>query len=336
MAPAAWKGILRFGLISIPVKLYRAARAETVSFRQLDKATRTRVRHRLSVENDGTSMLAAAPNTAGPEISPVDTKSKNHAPAPSFNAPANAVPPALSRQDVAKGYEYAKDRYVVLNQKELSQLVPSTACEMNVGEFVQLAEIDPAYFDNTFYVVPNRHGAKAYAVLFEALSHSERVGVTQMTIHSREYVAILRACARGIVAQTLFYDAEIRREHEYSTDGSGVGATELELALRLIDELRVPFEPLKYFDRYRDGLLALVRTRIAEQNTTGECPAAGASALINLLERSLKPKPPKPSPIATKISEEAATNSKRTRSTAMSTMGRSQRRIKRAVVASGT
>ena len=151
---------------------------------------------------------------------------------------------------------------------------------------MQPGEIDLMYFDSTFYVVPNRAGEPAYALLFQALARSELAGLTQMTIHSRESLVILRAGGCGLVAQTLFYDAEIRREHEYRADRPAVGAKELDLALRLIEHLTVPFEPIKYFDRYRDGLQGLIRARITGQNTNSadDGEPAGMRALTDALE----------------------------------------------------
>ena len=157
---------------------------------------------------------------------------------------------------------------------------------------MQPADIDLTYFDSTFYVVPNRSTDPAYALLFQALARTGLAGLAQITMHnSREFVVILRACGCRIIAQTLFYDGEIRREREYRVNTSAVGAKELDLARRLIHHLTVPFEPMKYFDRYRDGLQGLVRTRIAGQNTITavDCEPAGATPLLEALERSLKP-----------------------------------------------
>lgn len=152
-----------------------------------------------------------------------------------------------------------------VSREDLAQLVPSTACEMTINEFLQPTEINLTYFDSTFYVVPNRTSDRGYGVLFQALAHTGLAAVAQITLYSRESVVILRACGCRMIAQTLFYDAEIRREREYRAETSAVSTKELDLALRLIEDLRVPFEPLKYFDRYRDGLQRLVRTRVAAQ-----------------------------------------------------------------------
>jgi DNA end-binding protein Ku len=291
MGTAVWKGLVRFGLISIPVKLYRAAKAEKISFRQLHKASGARVRHKLCTEVEHDVPMPAADIPAEVDISASKLKPNSHGPTLSLPAPAEPVPPALSRQDVTKGYEYGKDHYLVLSRGELAPLIPSTACEISIGEFVQPAEIDLTYFDSTFYVVPNRAGEPAYAVLFQALARTGCAGLAQITMHSRESVVILRACGCRIIAQTLFYDAEIRREREYRANIAAVGAKELDLAVRLIEHLTVPFEPMKYFDRYRDGLQGLVRTRIAGQNPIAacDCEAAGATALVEALERSLQP-----------------------------------------------
>jgi DNA end-binding protein Ku len=196
----------------------------------------------------------------------------------------------VSRQDVAKGYEYAKDQYLVVSREALAELVPSTANEISISEFVQTAETDLTHFASTFYVVPNRSD-EAYALLFQALARTGLAGMAQITIfNNRESAVILRASGWRIIAQTLFSHAEIRREREYRADTSAVSTKKLDLALQLIEDLRVPFEPLKYFDRCRDGLQRLVRTRVAAQIPIAACndEPAGATPLLEALQRSLK------------------------------------------------
>ena len=292
MGTAVWKGLVKFGLISIAVKLYRAAKAETISFRQLYRTSGARLRHKLCTDIEHAVRMPVADMTPKPGISTAKLKPSSHRSTLSLDTAVEHMAPALSRQDVAKGYEYEKDQYLTVSRDDLAQLVPSTACEIRIEECVQASEIDLAYFDSTFYVVPNHSSEPAYALLFEALARTGLAGLAQITMHnSRESVVIFRACGCAIIAQTLFYDAEIRRGHEYRGNKAAVGAKELDLAVRLIEHLTVPFEPIKYFDRYRDGLQRLVRTRIADQNTIGAVdrkPAGATTSLVQALECSLK------------------------------------------------
>lgn len=288
MGAAVWKGLVRFGLLAIPVKLYRTAKAEKISFRQLHKSTGARIRQQLYTNTESEVPIPANDIAADVPISTAKLKPSSHA--LSFHPPAEPVPRALSRDDVAKGYPYDKDQYVSVSREDLAQLVPSTACEMTINEFVQPAEINLTYFDSTFYVVPNRSSDRGYGVLFQALARTGLAAVAQITLHSRESVVILRACGCRMIAQTLFYDAEIRREREYRAETSAVSTKELDLAVRLIEDLRVPFEPLKYFDRYRDGLQRFIRSRVAAQNPAAACndEPASATPLLEALQRSLK------------------------------------------------
>ena len=203
-------------------------------------------------------------------------------------ASASVHSPPLSRSDLAKGYEFEKGRYVCLNSNELAGLLPPTAREIDVREFVNPVEIEPVFIDSTFFVVPDPAGQRAYALLLEALCGSGLVGVAQIAMHSRESVLVLRPCANSIIAQTLFYEAEIRRERQYRADRSLVAEQELTLALRLIQERTMSFEPLEYFDTYREAVQALVRSRIEGEQTASVGGRATAASLLQALEQSLK------------------------------------------------
>jgi hypothetical protein len=153
MGAAVWKGLVRFGLIAIPVKLYRTAKAEKISFRHLYKSTGARIRQQLYTDTE--SEVPIPPNDIAPGV-PISTaklKPSSHGRTLLLHRPAEPVPRALSRDDVAKGYQYNKDQYVSVSREDLAQLVPSTACEMTINEFLQPAEINLTYFDSTFYVV---------------------------------------------------------------------------------------------------------------------------------------------------------------------------------------
>ena len=291
MGTAVWKGRLRFGLLTIPVKLYRAAQAEKVSFRQVHKPTGARVRHSLCT--DGSSALAIPPDRvraaeSATAVQQPTSSERRHA----AGAVAGPQPVELSRAEVGKGYEYEKGRYVCISRDELAGLIPSTAREADIRQFVQPADIDPVSVDSTFFVVPDRSAERAYALLHEALCRSGLFAVTQITMHSRESVVVLRPSANGIVAQTLFYEPEIRRERQYRTAASTVSPQELKLALRLIEQRKVPFEPMTYFDTYRGAVQALIRTRTAGQKGKVRSFEPGnADSLLQTLEQSLSAAP---------------------------------------------
>jgi DNA end-binding protein Ku len=182
-----------------------------------------------------------------------------------------------------KGYEYVRDRYVTLTKEELAAITPRTAREMQILEFVQLSEVDPIYFETSYYVTPDKGGERAYSLLFESLRQSGFVGVAQIAMHNREHVVIVRPGRSGMVLHTMFYESEIRREDEYRTDISAVVQKELDLALLLIRNLAAPFEPAKYRDTYREKLDALIQSKIAGEETI-EAPAPKPAPVVNILE----------------------------------------------------
>lgn len=168
MASTVWRGFITFGLLSIPVRLFRAARAERVSLRRL---YRTEIPHR------------ATPSRAQPEEDALakavteSPKSRRSSPPEPVLAPVRQVSirkgsdEVLPEKSIVKGFEYEKDRYVVVEPKELKSIAPKTTAEMQIEEFVRLAEVDPVYFEASYYVVPEDAGQKAYALLYRSTGH---------------------------------------------------------------------------------------------------------------------------------------------------------------------
>lgn len=317
MATAVWKGHLTFGLVSIPVKLFRAARPEKVSFRQLHARTGARIRHALIAEPppepepepelDKPLLRRGAGTRGSPAPEPFVAQAGARIPQ---RAEPEPEPEAreITRSEIVKGYEYARDQYVTLSRDELAAIAPETAREMQIVEFVQLAEVDPIYFETSYYVAPDKGGERAYALLFAALQQSGFSGVAQVAMHNREHVVIIRPGRTGIVLHTMFYESEIRRDDEYRTDTSMVVPKELELAQLLIGNLAAPFEPGKYRDTYREKLEALINEKISGKETI-QAPAPKPAPVVNILEalqRSLeKTAAPKPKPPAAETSGRA-------------------------------
>lgn len=315
MATTVWKGHLTFGLVSIPIKLYRAARAEKVSFRQLHASTGARVRQVLAADRDPKpewkpALKPALPpsfqaaNRRSPEPEALVAPSREMSSLKPRLAVVNWEPAPepleeISRSEIVKGYEYQRDQYVALTREELAAITPQTAREMQIVEFVQMSEVDPIYYETSYYAAPDASGVRAYSLLFEALRQSGLVGVAQIAMHNREHVVIIRPGPSGLILHTMFYDSEIRRNDEYRTDLTGMAPKELELALRLISNLTVPFEPGKYRDTYREKLDALIRAKV-EGNETIPAPSAKPTPAVNILqalERSLQAsKTPAPRP----------------------------------------
>ena len=304
MATSVWKGHLTFGLVSIPVKLYRAARAEKVGFRQVHQATGTRVRQALYREpQELCADNAVDRDDELPSSATVETRSADG----TIPFPVPARPVEVSREELAKGYEYEPGRYLVLSRDEMESITPRTAHEMQILEFVRLAEVDPIYFETFYYVAPDRAGEHAYALLLEALRSSAFVAIAQVAMHRREHVVVIRPGRSGIVLHTMFYESEIRRADEHRADGSNVSQKELDLALLLVNSLVAAFDASKYRDTYREKLDALIAAKLdglpaAEVERRRHAPVVN---ILEALQRSLQSVERKPPAAAAAVEEKA-------------------------------
>ena len=245
MASTVWKGHLTFGLLSLPVKLYSAARSETVSFNQLHKSDHSRVKQVLYCQ------LEDKP---------------------------------ITRADIVKGYEYEKDKYVVVDDEEIKKVAPKTAKTMEVLEFVQSADVDPIYFESSYYLAPDEAGEKPYALLFEALRKTGCVGVAKIAMHNREHIVILRPGEHGILLHTMYYRDEIRQVEEFRTDRTLVKDKELDLAMTLVKSLEAAFEPDKYKDEYRENLKAMIKAKVEGREIVEPAPAVHKAPVIDIME----------------------------------------------------
>ena len=210
MSTTVWKGHIAFGMVSFPVKLQAAARSQSISFHQLHGHDHSRVKQVLYCQ---------------------------------------AEDRPVARTELVKGFEYEKDRYVVLDEKDLACAEPRSARVMEVLEFVAAAEVDPVYLDTSYYILPETAGLRPYTLLFEAMRRGGVVALAQWTAHNREHLVLLRAGERGLILHTLYYHDEVRAAEEFGTDTSQIQARELELATLLVDSLASAFEPAKYRDR---------------------------------------------------------------------------------------
>ncbi|MDX1979838.1 MAG: Ku protein [Bryobacteraceae bacterium] len=244
MASTVWKGHLTFGLVSLPIKLFTAARAETISFNQLHRSDHSRVKQVLFCQ-----------------------------------AEDKPVP----RSELVKGYEYEKDRYVVIEDEDIKKMAPKTAKVMEILEFVKQAEVDPVYFESSYYMAPDDAGEKPYALLFEALRKSGYVAVAKIAMHNREHIVILRPSGQGITLHTMYYDDEIRKTESFRTDTSAVKDKELDLAMMLVESLAAPFEPAKYHDTFRQNLRLMIDAKIQGQEVVAPVEAQ-QTKVIDIME----------------------------------------------------
>ena len=244
MAASVWKGHLTFGLVTIPVRLFSAARSETISFNMLHKDDHSRIR----------------------QVTYCQLEDK-----------------PISRADTVKGYEYEKDHYVVVEDEEIKKVAPKTAKVMEILEFVKADQVDPIYLESSYYVAPEEGGEKAYALLFTALKESGYFALAKIAMHNREHIIVMRPGDKGIVSHTMYYQDEIRQVEEFRTDTSLVRDKELAMAKMLISSLEAEFEPQKYHDSYRDNLQKLIEAKI-EGKKVVETPTEHVAPVIDIME----------------------------------------------------
>jgi DNA end-binding protein Ku len=250
---ATWKGSLSFGLVSIPIQLSPAARTERISFNQLHKVCHTRLRQ------------------------------------PLFCPHCNRM---VERNEVEKGYEYEKDQYLLFTEEELDKIEPESARMMEILEFCKLDEIDPLYYDASYYTNPEPAGAKAYKLLCETMQKTGYAGIAKLTMHNREYIVIVRPRKNGLALHTMFYSNEIRPAAETGTEKFEIRDQERALALQLIESLAAPFQPEKYHDTYQEALHTLIEAKAKGQEVIAITPAAQAAPadLMAALKQSLMQK----------------------------------------------
>lgn len=263
MASSVWKGHLTFGMVSFPVRLFSAARSETISFNLLHKDDHSRIK----------------------QVTYCQVEDK-----------------PIARTDTVKGYEYEKDHYVVIEDEDIKKVAPKTAKVMEILEFVKADQVDPIYLESSYYVAPDEGGEKPYALLFQALRESNYYGLAKVAMHNREHIIVLRPGDKGILSHTMYYADEIRQVDEFRTDTSLVKDKELALAKMLISSLEAEFEPQKYHDVYRTNLQAMIEAKI-EGKKVVETPAEHIAPVIDIMEalkKSLAEKR-KPAQVATAV-----------------------------------
>src|SRR5215468_1577176 len=258
MASTVWKGHLTFGLISIPVRMYAAARGERISFNQLHKECHSRVKQ------------------------------------PLFCPTCNRQ---VERNEIVKGYEHEKDQYVLFNEGELDKIEPSSAKVMEILEFVKLDEMDPLYFDASYYMAPEDAGAKAYQLLLKAMEESGYGAIAKLTMHQREHIVVIRPGSKGMTLHTMYYTNEIRAAEAVPSDKIELKDQERKLAQQLIESLAAPFQPEKYKDEYQENVRAMINAKLQGKEVT-EVAQPHMAPVIDLMEALKKSLAEKQAPAA--------------------------------------
>jgi DNA end-binding protein Ku len=168
----------------------------------------------------------------------------------------------LDRSEIVKGYEYEKDDYVVIEPEELKKVAPQTASVMEILQFVRMSEIDPIFFETSYYVAPEESVSRPYALLMDAMKQTEYDALAKVTMHSREHIVILRPSDKGIVLHTMYFVDELHAEKKVRLPSAGkTDKKEIELAKKLIETLAAPFKPEQFHDEYKENVEKLIESK---------------------------------------------------------------------------
>jgi DNA end-binding protein Ku len=247
-----WKGAITFGMISIPVKLFGATESKDLAFNTLHKECKSRLKQR--------------------RWCPVDDRE-------------------VFQDEVVRAFEYSKDSYVEITEEDLESLPVPSKHTIELTSFVKQAEIDPVYFERTYYLEPEQIGAKPYALLLRALKTKQVAAVAKVALRNRESLCVLRASDNNmLMLETLYYPDEIRTADLPATPEVLVSQPELNMALSLVEMLEERFEPQKYADQYRVALLDMIEAKRngSEVVAAPEAPLPNTVDLMAALKASLE------------------------------------------------
>jgi DNA end-binding protein Ku len=242
---AIWTGSISFGLVTVPVRLVSATKSQDVRFNQLEAATGSRIRYRRVSEQTGEEV----PN-----------------------------------DQIVKGYELENGHYVVLDNDELAALKPSATRMIEIEDFVDLSEIDPVYFEQPYYLVPDKDAAKAYRLLSRVMEDENKVAVGRFVLRSKEALVAIRPIDGMLCLETMRYaDEVLAPERELVDSQPEPTERELEMARQLVDTLSGTFDPEKYHDEYREEVLALIERKAAGEEIVAPAAPEEPAKVLDLM-----------------------------------------------------
>jgi DNA end-binding protein Ku len=247
MAHAIWSGAINFGLVTIPVKLFTAVKADELSFNLLHAKDEGRIKYERTCSIDGKPV-------------PWD--------------------------EIVKGFEYEKGQYVILTDEDFAKVNPEATQSVDILEFVELDKINPMLFDKPYYLEPTKQGRHAYALLREALSKSKRVAIARVVIRTKEYIAAVKPIDDALVLELMHWASEIVNAGTLEIpDREKLPEKEMEMASMLIDTMSVEeFEPEKFANKYHDELLQMIEARAAGKELPTPKKAPARAKVVNLMD----------------------------------------------------
>ncbi len=248
-----WKGSISFGLVYIPIAVYPATREEKISFRQLRRT----------------------------DLSPIKYKKV-----------AEADMKEVRGEEIVKGFEYEKGRYVVLSEEDFEKVKIESTHSIDITDFVELDQVDPKFFYKPYFLEPMKGGEKAYALLHRALSGSDKIGVAKVVISNREHLAAVKADGLFLILELMHFASEILSAEELSRGPTtALNEKELKMAQALVDSMTVPWEPEKYRDEYRTAVMDMIEQKAKNKNVevkpSAPHPSTNVVDLVKVLQESL-------------------------------------------------
>jgi DNA end-binding protein Ku len=276
MPRSVWKGTLSFGLVAIPVSLYPATEAKDVRFHLFDREGR-RVRYRRVVD--------AGPSLGEPDEDDIEPES----------ATGDADPPAeteVAYDDLVRGYEVEPETYVFLETEEIERARPSPSRVIDLEHFVRLEEIDPVYFEKAYYVAPGRGAEKSYGLLLRTLRETGRVGIGRFVLRTKPHLVALRPMEGVLALETLFFGDEVRDAAPLVRDlgRDAVTERELDISTQLVEALATDWDPSRFADEYREGLMRMIAERTPEriEEEPSVEPGSRIEDLLDALRQSVE------------------------------------------------
>lgn len=275
-----WKGAISFGLVSIPIKLYTATESKDLKFRFLHK----KCNHPVQYE----------------KVCPV-------------------CEDELSSEDIVKGYEYEKGKFVIVEEYDFEKLPLNTLKAIEIVDFIDMEEIDPVFYVKSYFLAPAELGVKPYFLLMEAMKQTKKIALARVVIRSKETLAVLRIYKNTLMLETIFYPDEIRNPEALPEFQNSVqlNKNELKMAINLVESLSTKFEPEKYSNQYKEALMALIQAKITGKEVAVP-PSPEGAKVVDLME-------------ALKASLEAAKKAQKEKKPSSSKKGRQTKVTKREI-----
>jgi len=247
-----WKGSISFGLVYIPISVYPATREEKLSFRQLRKTDLSPIKYKKVAETD----MKEVPS-----------------------------------DQIVKGYEYEKGRYIVLSDEDFEKVRIESTHSIDITDFVDLEHVDPKFFYKPYFLEPQKGGEKAYALLHKALSGTGKIGIAKVVIANREYLAAVKPDGLFLVLELMHFASEVLTPEELNRPKTELNDKELKMANALIESMSSDWQPDKYRDEYRDAVMEMIETK-AKNKTLPAAPVAAPRStnvvdLVKVLQESI-------------------------------------------------